>query len=209
MNPEKPIWLWKSNNEFVLLELFCILLGVYFLSKIAGFFTHRYEMIQKHGKRLDRLAFRTGCTPEERKILQNFYFNLKQRHRVLLAHNHIKDFLRIHLLHFLTQWKLEAPERFLSLVSKLLDTANHPSKEPQIKEFVLLKQNLMIGFGQIQSQDLGIFSILSADVIFLSHLKTNTKIEISFFRNQRGTLKCSGIVSDKFHRTISILRLPN
>lgn len=207
MNPEKPIWLWKTNNEFVLLKLFCILLGVYFLSKVAGFLTHRYEIIQKHGKRLDRLAFRTGCTAEERKILQNFYFNLKQRHRVLLAHNHIKDFLRIHLLQFLAHSKLETPERFLSLVSKLLDTANHPSQEPQIKEFVLLKQNLKISFGQIQSQGIGIFSILSADLSFLNHLKTNSKIEICFFRNQRGTLTFRGIVSDKFHRTISILRL--
>lgn len=101
MLPEKPVWIWKGDPQFALLELVLLVLFFYLSFRFSAYLTYRFELVRMHSKRLDRLAFRAGCTREERDLLQSFYSQLDRRHRVLLAHNHAKEYLRQHLLHYI------------------------------------------------------------------------------------------------------------
>lgn len=149
MFPEKPVWIWKGNPEFVLLQLIGLILFFYYAFRISAYFTHRYELIQMHRKRLDRLAFRAGCNHIERALLQTFYNQLDRHHRVLLAHNHAKEYLRAHLLQFVSRLDREEERNFLSLLAKFLGTARDKSPLLCIREFVLVHWGKEVYLAQV------------------------------------------------------------
>ncbi|TGM24782.1 hypothetical protein [Leptospira levettii] len=192
MFSEKPVWIWKGNPELVLLQLVGLLLFFYFAFRISAYFTHRYELVQMHRKRLDRLAFRAGCNQMERSLLQTFYNQLDRHHRVLLAHNHAKEYLRAHLLQFVSQLGREEERTFLSLVAKFLGTARETSPLFGVREFVLVHWGKDSYLAQVV--DPGISEVR----IRFSPTKRNTgtpiQTKITVFREPKGFQSIHGSV---------------
>ncbi|MCW7491165.1 hypothetical protein ND861_00720 [Leptospira sp. 2 VSF19] len=155
MFPEKPVWIWKGDPEYALLELILLVLFFYLSFRISAYFTHRFELVWMHSKRLDRLAFRAGCNREERDLLQSFYSQLDRRHRVLLAHNHAKEYLRQHLLHYIATLDSKDFPGFLSLVSKFLGTANDPRPIFSLREFAIVQAGTKTYFAQVVDPGFG------------------------------------------------------
>ncbi|TGL51479.1 hypothetical protein EHQ59_11330 [Leptospira kemamanensis] len=192
MFPEKPVWIWKGNPELVLLQLLGLILFFYFAFRLSAYFTHRYELIQMHRKRLDRLAFKAGCNQTERSLLQTFYNQLDRRHRVLLAHNHAKEYLRAHLLQFVSELDREEERTFLSLVAKFLGTAREKTPVFGIREFVLVHWGKDSYLAQVVDPGL-------AEVrIRFSPIKRNTGApnltKITVFREPKGFQSIHGSV---------------
>ncbi|EMY70645.1 hypothetical protein [Leptospira vanthielii] len=149
MFPERPVWIWEGNQEFVLLKLILLLVFFYLAFRIAAHITRRIELVQMHSKRLDRLAFRAGCNQEERKLLQSFYYQLDRRHRAVLAHNHAKEYLRQHLLTYVSTLDKENFLPFLTMISKFLGTAGDRRPLFHLREFVIVQMGSKTYFAQV------------------------------------------------------------
>lgn len=184
MFPEKPVWIWKGDPEFALLQLILLILFFYLSFRISAYLTYRFELVSMHSKRLDRLAFRAGCTREERDLLQSFYSQLDRRHRVLLAHNHAKEYLRQHLLHYISALETKDFPSFLSLVSKFLGTANDPRPIMGIREFAIVQAGTKTYFAQVVDPGFGEVRLkLGRNG---SHLSTPGNVRVTVFRNPKG-----------------------
>ncbi|MGV3666461.1 MAG: hypothetical protein ACO1NV_10030 [Leptospira bouyouniensis] len=192
MFPEKPVWIWKGNPEFVLLQLVGLILFFYYAFRISAYFTHRYELIQMHRKRLDRLAFKAGCNQIERSLLQTFYNQLDRRHRVLLAHNHAKEYLRAHLLQFVSHLDKEEERTFLSLVAKFLGTARVKSPIFGIREFVLVHWGRESYLAQVVDPGVGEVRIRFSPTKRNGGPPSQTKVTV--FREPKGFLSIQGSV---------------
>ncbi|TGL84818.1 hypothetical protein EHQ68_18390 [Leptospira congkakensis] len=184
MFPERPVWIWKGDPEFALLQLVLLVLFFYISFRVSVYLTHRFELIQMHSKRLDRLAFRAGCSREERNLLQSFYSQLDRRHRVLLAHNHAKEYLRQHLLSYISTLDEKDFPAFLSLVSKFLGTANDPRPIFSLREFAIVQLGTKTYFAQVVDPGAGEVRLKLG--LPGSGRQAAANIRITVFRNPKG-----------------------
>ncbi|TGK81505.1 hypothetical protein EHQ24_09335 [Leptospira noumeaensis] len=184
MFPEKPVWIWKGDPQFALLQLVLLVLFFYLSFRMSAYLTHRIELIRMHSKRLDRLAFRAGCNREERNLLQSFYSQLDRRHRVLLAHNHAKEYLRQHLLSYTSSLDAKDFPAFLSLVSKFLGTANDPRPLFSLREFAIVQLGTKTYFAQVVDPSLGEVRLKLG--LHGAALPRATNVQVTVFRNPKG-----------------------
>ncbi|PJZ47251.1 hypothetical protein [Leptospira brenneri] len=205
MFPERPVWIWKGDPEFALVQLVLLVLFFYLSFRISAYLTHRIELIRMHSKRLDRLAFRAGCNKEERNLLQSFYSQLDGRHRVLLAHNHAKEYLRRHLLSYVTSLDTKDYPAFLSLVSKFLGTASDPRPLFSIREFTILQWGPKTYFAQVVDPGPGEVRLkLGSNA---SNLSSGTSVRVTVFRNPKGLQTIRG--EAKWETPTSVYFLPD
>ncbi|EOQ95416.1 hypothetical protein LEP1GSC195_3705 [Leptospira wolbachii serovar Codice str. CDC] len=184
MFPERPVWIWQGNQEFVLLKLILLLLFFYLSFRISAYITQRIELVRLHSKRLDRLAFRAGCNQEERKLLQSFYRQLDRRHRVVLAHNHAKEYLRQHLLTYVSSLDRTDFPAFLSLISKFLGTAGDPRPLFHLREFAIVQMGPKTYFAQVVDPGAGEVRLkLGLDKASFPSVDS---VRVTVFRNPKG-----------------------
>ncbi|TGL38954.1 hypothetical protein [Leptospira perdikensis] len=205
MFPERPVWIWKGDPEFALLQLVLLVLFFYLSFRISAYLTHRIELIRMHSKRLDRLAFRAGCSREERNLLQSFYTQLDRRHRVLLAHNHAKEYLRQHLLQFISSLDAKDFPAFLSLVSKFLGTANDPRPLLSLREFAIVQWGPKTYFAQVVDPGLGEVRLRLG--LPAGSPPKATNVQVTIFRNPKGLQTIRG--GARWEAPASFYFLPN
>lgn len=186
MFPERPVWIWQGNQEFVLLKLILLLLFFYLSFRIAAYITRRMELIRMHSKRLDRLAFRAGCNQEERKLLQLFFFQLDRHHRVVLAHNHAKEYLRQHLLTYVSSLDKADFPAFLSLISKFLGTAGDPRPLFHLREFAIVQIGPKTYFAQVVDPGTGEVRLKLGLVRERETFPSLSQVRVTLFRNPKG-----------------------
>ncbi|PJZ84602.1 hypothetical protein [Leptospira harrisiae] len=204
MFPERPVWIWKGDSEFASLQLILLVLFFYLSFRLSAYFTHRFELVRMHSKRLDRLAFRAGCNREERDLLQSFYSQLDRRHRVLLAHNHAKEFLRQHLLSYISSLNTKDFPGFLSLVSKFLGTANDPRPVFGIREFAVVQLGTKTYFSQVVDPGLGEVRLKLG--LHGGALPRATNVRVTVFRNPKGLQTFQG--DSRWEKPASLYFLP-
>lgn len=184
MFPERPVWIWEGNQEFVLLKLFLLLLFFYLSFRLSAYITRRIELVRMHSKRLDRLAFRAGCTLEERNLLQLFYNQLDSRHRVVLAHNHAKEYLRQHLLTYVSSLDKADFPSFLTLISKFLGTANDPRPLFHLREFAIVQMGPKTYFAQVVDPGAGEVRLKLG--LTKETIPSLDQVRVTAFRSQKG-----------------------
>ncbi|PJZ81684.1 hypothetical protein [Leptospira meyeri] len=184
MFPERPVWIWKGDPEFALLQLVLLVLFFYLSFRTSAYLTHRMELIRMHGRRLDRLAFRAGCNREERNLLQAFYNQLDRHHRVLLAHNHAKEYLRRHLLQYVSSLDAKDFPSFLSLVAKFLGTANDPRPLFGLREFAIVQMGTKTYFAQVVDPGPGEVRLKLG--VQGETLPKMSNLKVTVFRNPKG-----------------------
>lgn len=184
MFPERPVWIWKGDHEFALVQLVLLVLFFYFSFRISAYITQRIELIRMHSKRLDRLAFRAGCNQGERKLLQSFYYQLDRRHRVILAHNHAKEYLRQHLLTYVSSLDKADFTAFLSLISKFLGNASDPRPLFHIREFAIVQMGPKTYFAQVVDPGAGEVRLKLGFVG--GSLPSVDSVRVTVFRNPKG-----------------------
>ncbi|TGK89421.1 hypothetical protein EHQ23_03270 [Leptospira bourretii] len=190
MFPERPVWIWKGDPQFALLQLVLLILFFYLSFRVSAYLTHRMELVRMHSKRLDRLAFRAGCNREERNLLQSFYSQLDRRHRVLLAHNHAKEYLRQHLLQYISSLETNDFPSFLSLVAKFLGTANDPRPIFGLREFAIVQSGQRTYFAQVVDPGLGEVRLKLG--IQGANLPKVANVKVTVFRNPKGLQTIQG-----------------
>ena len=184
MFPERPVWIWEGNQEFVLLKLVLLLVFFYLSFRIAAHITRRIELVRMHSKRLDRLAFRAGCNQEERKLLQSFYYQLGRRHRAVLAHNHAKEYLRQHLLTYVSTLEKENFLPFLTMISKFLGTAVDRRPLFHLREFVIVQMGPKTYFAQVVDPGAGEVRLKLG--LAEGRLTVVDSVRVTVFRSPRG-----------------------
>lgn len=186
MFPERPVWIWQGNQEFVLLKLISLLLFFYLSFRISAYITRRIELVRMHSKRLDRLAFRAGCNQEERKLLQLFYYQLDRRHRVVLAHNHAKEYLRQHLLTYVSSLNKADFPAFLSLISKFLGTAGDRRPLFHQREFAIVQMGPKTYFAQVVDPGVGEIRLKLGLSRERESIPSADSVRVTVFRSPKG-----------------------